>query len=69
MLQANNTMSSKDLIEEIAILYVKKKDIKSAIEKYKEILKDFKDNAKIHLEVGSLYAIDSQFFKAKKYLQ
>jgi tetratricopeptide (TPR) repeat protein len=67
-LQAKQSLSTKDLIEEIALLYVKMQDLWKAIEKYKEILSDYKDDAKIYLEIGSLYALLSEFQKSRKYL-
>lgn len=57
------------MIEEIAQLYVKKRDIRRAIEKYKEILNDYKDEPKIYMEIGSLFALCSEFTKSKKYLE
>jgi tetratricopeptide (TPR) repeat protein len=58
-----------DIRENLALLYVRTGEIKKAIEQYKMILKEDKNNARIYLEIGTLFIFLNLQQKGKKYIQ
>lgn len=57
--------------EKLALLYVKTRELRKAIHQYKMILKDKdeKNNARLYLEVGTLFVFLSQYNNGHRYLE
>lgn len=55
--------------EKLALLYIKTRELRKAIHQYKLILKDDKTNARIFLEIGTLFIFLNQFLNGQRYLE
>ena len=60
-----------DVREKLALLYVKTRELRKAIHQYKLILKDRdeKNNARLYLEVGTLFVFLGQYNNGYRYLE